>query len=59
MSKKPVIYIVYNKRSCVTGKALFDSLKRSMPRVEFRRSVRDNLKKIPDAVIRWGNSTTK
>lgn len=53
-------YIIYNKRSCVTGKALFDALvedasTHNLP-VAWRRSNVTGPKRVPESVIRWGSS---
>ena len=54
-----VAYIVYNKRSCVTGKALFDELKeRKVGGYTWRRRMKPSkrFQLQPNLIIRWGNS---
>lgn len=52
-----IIYIMYNSRSCVTGRALFQSLKAlNLPNVTFRFCNANPPQRTPHAVIRWGNS---
>lgn len=49
-------YIAYNKRSCVTGKGLFDELKKlGLEGATLRRTM-NQPKRNPDILIRWGNS---
>lgn len=48
-------YILYNKRSCVTGKALFDELRNRS--AKWRRRTK-NLPLSCDVIVRWGNSYT-
>lgn len=51
------IYLGYNKRSCVTGKALFNYLKENLPEgFSARRVFRKKPSKKPFMFIRWGNS---
>jgi hypothetical protein len=54
------LYIAYNKRTCVTGKALFDSLrsKEFTPNISIRRTMTEP-RATPDIVLRWGNSLTQ
>ena len=52
------LYIAYNKRSCVTGKALFDKMKESMGEdFSIRRTMRGSPKFNPDILLRFGNSS--
>ncbi len=48
-------YILYNKRSCVTGKQLFDEMKKSQ--TGWRRRTRSNPVDC-EVVLRWGNTYT-
>lgn len=53
-----IVFIGYNKRSCVTGKALFDQLKSlEIENLELRRCI-NTPSTVPDFFIRWGNSLT-
>lgn len=52
-----IAYIVYNKRSCVTGRALFEWLKANrVGGYRWRRSCKNPPRGAADLVIRWGNS---
>lgn len=52
-----LVYIMYNSRTCVTGRALFDQLKSKRLRgFSFRRCNANPPRSTPDFVIRWGNS---
>ena len=51
------LYIVYNKRSCVTGRALFEKLKEiGIDGYRIRRSINNNPRRPASAIIRWGES---
>lgn len=52
------IYVMYNKRTCVTGKALFDELstRNWNGRLTWRRCNVQSPRLDPDFILRWGNS---
>jgi hypothetical protein len=51
-------YIAYNKRSSVTGKALFEKLKEAKAGgYDWRHVCAKEPKHRPDLILRWGNST--
>lgn len=52
-----LVYLMYNRRTCVTGKALFDELtSRNINGFYFRRCNANPPRQHPDVVLRWGNS---
>jgi len=51
------LYIAYNKRSCVTGRALFEKLKEiGIEGYAIRRSFGGRMRQQPDKIIIWGQS---
>lgn len=50
------LVIAYTKRTCVTGRNLFESLKNSGKFTSVRRVFEDKTVKPCDVLIRWGNS---
>jgi len=57
MNNKRYAYVLYNKRTCVTGRALWEKLKETKAGgYIWRKSIDGNFKVIPSLVVRWGNS---
>jgi hypothetical protein len=51
------IYLLYNKRSCVTGKQIFDEMKGRLKGLSFRRIMNKEPAKKPSLIVRWGSSS--